>query len=446
MGLMSRFEIRPGHYAPKHTRNGAIVLTLLLAGLYFGYSGGKVPLPKGGEVVTAEFMSAANVQPGKTPVRVRGIKVGEVEKVERRPSGRGVVVTMRVDDPGVHLRRDARAHIYWRTLLGFAFYVQLEQGSAPQELGDATIPLTRTTTQVELDQVLAALKPTSRAGLQTLLREFDKGFNRDSAAGRALDVLGPSMRTIAPGVSALRGTSQGDLTNTVREASRLMGTLASKELALGQLVDNAATTLGVTAARRADLGSILRNGPATLDDTRETMARLRTTLAALDPVAERLRPGARALSPAATSLRPALRELRPVLDDAKPLLRTLRPALRHLGRAGRSGTPLLAGLRPTLERLNDKIIPSLKSKDPELKLPTYQMIGPTFATVSSSAALFDAYGHTQRFQPLAGSQRSLAFLPCNANEFNFDLSTANLDCSDLQKVFGPLFGVRGARR
>lgn len=442
--LKGRFVIRPGHYKPKHMRNGAIVLGVLIALVYFAYSGGSVPfLPKGGELVKAEFSSAANVQPGKTPVRVKGIKVGEVEVVERRPGGRGVVVTMRIDEPGVRMRRDARASIFWRTLMGFAFYIQLEPGSDQRALGSTTIPIARTTTQVELDQVLSALKPTSRAGIQTLLREFDEGFNANSQAGRSLDALAPSMRKIAPGLGALRGQAPGDLTETVRQASRLMGTLARNETALGQLVNNAETTLGVTAARRADLGSILRNGPATLDDTRTTMARLRTTLVALDPVAERLRPGARQLDATATSLRPALRALRPVLDDARPLLRALRPALRRLGAAGRSGAPLLAELQPTFERLNAKIIPSLKAEDPLIKLKTYQMIGPVFATVSSSAGLFDAYGHTQRFSPLAGGARSLRFLPCNLN------SQATIDCSDLQRVFEPIFGARarkGSRR
>src|SRR5439155_65317 len=104
--------------------------------------------PKGGEVVKAEFASADNVSPGKTPVRVHGVPVGEVEKVERRSGGRGVVVTMRLKDThGFRVTRDARAHIYWRTLMGFNFYVELEPGapSAPA-LGDRSIPLSHTTT------------------------------------------------------------------------------------------------------------------------------------------------------------------------------------------------------------------------------------------------------------------------------------------------------------
>src|ERR1700712_5360657 len=136
MGVFSRFEQVPGQARERHTRNGIIVLVILFAVLYFAYSSGNIPfLPKGGTVVTADFATAANVTPGKTPVRVAGVDVGKVEKVERLPNGRGVRIKMRITDKGVKLRKDATAHIYWRTLLGFSFYIQLDEGASPQSLG-----------------------------------------------------------------------------------------------------------------------------------------------------------------------------------------------------------------------------------------------------------------------------------------------------------------------
>ncbi|MBA2350187.1 MAG: MCE family protein, partial [Solirubrobacterales bacterium] len=159
MGLMSRFEAIPGQARKRPFRNGMILLVLFGALLAFAFTGGGIPfLPKGGEVVTANFANIANVSPGKTPVRVAGVNVGDVEKVERLPGGRGVKVTMRIEDGlGVKLRRDARAHIYWRTLLGFSFYIQLDEGGAPEPLGETTVAMKDTTTQVELDEVIQAL-------------------------------------------------------------------------------------------------------------------------------------------------------------------------------------------------------------------------------------------------------------------------------------------------
>lgn len=431
----------PGLHRPRNVRNGLILLGIAAAVLFYAYSGGKVPFaPKGGYTVKAAFATAANVQPGKTPVRVKGVEVGEVEKVERGPDDRGVIVTMRIDKQKdeFKLKKDARADIYWRTLLGFAFYVELTPGVDPQPLGGETIPESRTTAQTELDQVLASYTPPARAGMRRLFREFDKGFNGSSAAGRTLDALAPSFRQIGPGVGALRGQHAGDLTDLVKQASRWTGALARHEYDLGKLVDNADTTLGVTAARKAEIASMLQNAPSALQETRDSMVRVRSTLDNLDPVAEDLRPGARKLDDASNAMRPALAKLAPVLADARPLLRDLRPALRSLRSLSRSGTPLMAGLDPVLDRLNQGVIPGLNEVNPETGLKEYEALGPTIASIGNSAGLFDKNGTTQRFQAVNGGSNSVGSLPCNLGQ---DPSQLKLNCDDVKAVFGAFFGL-----
>lgn len=440
MGLRDRFQYIPGQARKRPIRNGTIVLALFGALLYFAYTSGSVPfLPKGGEVITADFKTIANVSPGKTPVRVKGVDVGEVEKVERLEGGRGVRVTMRIEDgKGVDLRRDAQAHIYWRTLLGFSFYIQLDQGGDAQKLGTQTIAMKDTTTQVELDQVVQSLTPPSRAGMQTILKEFDKGFG-DEPAGRTLDATGPAMKQIAPGLDSLRGTRPGDLTDTIRNASKLMGALAKNEVQLGQVVANGNQTLGVTAAKRAAIASTLQNGASTLDQTKTTMVKIRGTLDELDPRAQELRPGARELDDASKSLRPALADLRPVLDDARPALVDLRPALKRLRSASRAGVPFMKNIDPSLTRLRETILPGLDKKGPVAGRKVYEEIGPVAATVASSASMFDANGHTQRFQAVNGGPASVAALPCSA-----DLFKGEVKCSDLQQVLAGFLGGPGA--
>lgn len=433
MGLMSRFEMTPGRHKPKLMLTGSICIALFVGVLMFAYSGGSVPLlPKGGTVVEAEFRTAANVTPGKTPVRVKGVNVGEVEEVERLEGGRGVRVKMRITDDGVDVKRDARADIYWRTLLGFSFYIQLEPGSEDAGLGEDTIPMERTTAQVELDEVLSSLDKPSRDGMQKIFSEFDRGFG-DGPSGRSLDALAPSMRQVAPGLDALRGQSDGDLTSTVKQASRFMGALARDESELGQVISNADTTLGVTAARRADLGSVLQNGPSTLDQTKRTMSRLRTTLDVLDPVAEDLRPGIRKLTPASEAARPALRQLVPLLADARPLLSSLRPALSRLGSASRSGVPMMRELTPTLRRAQDKLLPQLEERG-FTRRKLYEAIGPVIATVSSSASSLDANGFTQKFQPGAGRKSFRSFCPPQ-------VEAAGVSCAAVQELFALFTGT-----
>jgi virulence factor Mce-like protein len=445
-GLMKRFEYVPGTHRPKVVRNGALFLALFGAVMGFAFLGGTVPFwPKGGYTVKAEFDTAANVTT-KTPVRMRGVKVGKVEKVERNANADGVVVTMRINDDNgtIDLRRDARAHIYWRTLLGFAFYIELDGGSEQAKLGGATIPMSRTTAQVEFDEALAAIDKPSREGIRTVFREFDEGFDPDegSRAGRTLDALGPAMRQVGPGLDALRGTESGDLTRVVRNSSRLMGALARNEVELGQVIANGNAAIGVTAARRADLGQILAQGPETLRSTRTTMVRLRTTLGELDPIADDLRPGARKLDDAAVALRPALDELTPLLDRANPLLRSLRPAVSRLGTAARAGVPLLEKLDPTVDRLNEKLLPALSKENPETDLKVYEMVGPTIAAVQSSAQQFDSRGHVQRFHALEASDKALGALPCNTDLLQGGTS---IDCSDVQAIAGALLGIPPTR-
>jgi phospholipid/cholesterol/gamma-HCH transport system substrate-binding protein len=435
--LLQRFEHRPGLHRAHPVRDGLIVFALFAFALVYMFTDGRIlPLSRGGTLVRAEFANAANVEIPTTPIRVHGVNVGKVEKVERRPGG-GVIVTMRVNEKGFRLRRDARANIYWRTLLGFQFYIELDPGSDPRSLGDRTIPESHTTTQVELDQVLSAIDAPSRTSIRGTLRAFDDGFASPAAPGRTLDALAPAMRRIAPGLDALRGTGAGDLSETVRNTSRLTDALARNEAALGGLVDGADTTLAVTAARRADMAGILRDAPATLADTRSTMVRLGGTLDALDPVAAQLRPGARRLDDAARALRPALAELRPLLAHAHPLLTDLRPTLARLDGAAKAGTPLLAGLEPTLRRTRDTLLPWLDTTDKETRIKNYEAVGPVFAAVSSSAQQFDANGHTQRFQAVSGSGRSLSFLPCHVD---FP-SSSPFDCSDVEKVVSGLLGA-----
>lgn len=444
--FLKRFDYVPGTHRPKVMRNGALFLALFGAIAGFAFLGGSVPFwPKGGYTVKAEFDTAANVTT-KTPVRMHGVKVGKVEKVERNADADGVVVTMRINDDNgsIDLRRDARAHIYWRTLLGFAFYIELDGGSEQAKLGGATIPMSRTTAQVEFDEALAAIDKPSREGIRTVFREFDEGFDPDegSRAGRTLDALGPAMRQVGPGLDALRGTESGDLTRVVRNSSRLMGALARNEVELGQVIANGNAAIGVTAARRADLGQILSQGPETLRSTRATMVRLRTTLGELDPIADDLRPGARKLDDAAVALRPALDELTPLLDRANPLLRSLRPAVSRLGTAARAGVPLMERLDPTIDRLNKSLLPALSKENPETDLKVYEMVGPTIAAVQSSAQQFDSRGHVQRFHTLEASDKALGALPCSTDLLQGGTS---IDCSDVQAIAGALLGVPPSR-
>lgn len=446
-GILSRFELRPGLHRPRPVRDGAIFLTVLALLMWIAYGARDiVPLPlwpKGGTVVEADFDRAIYVGQdlAPTPVRVGGVNVGKVESVEHLPSGDGVRVRMRIDDEDVNLRRDARASMWERTLLGYNFYIELDPGSpSAPPLGEQPIPMERTQTQVELDEVLTAFDGDARGAVRTFIRELDRGFADPDAVGQAVDRLGPAMRNVGPGAGALRGQRRGDLGRAVTSTSRMMGALARSELELAQLVDSADVAFGVTAARGQDIAATLQQAPQTLQDTQLTMTRLRTTLDQLDPLAESLRPGARRLDAAARALEPTLREAVPLLRDARPLLQALPSAAQDLRGAADSGVPLLDGLQPTVDRVESSFIPWLGSTDDDLGMPVYQLAGPMFAAANGDSQVFDTYGYSARFT--GGAQQGSAMTaPCKTYFFDRD-SEDYLRCESMLKVFGTLMGGR----
>lgn len=432
-----RFDYRPGQYRPNTVRTGAIAVAIVSIFLYTIYTRPSVPfLSGGGKTLKAEFAFGANVRPGYTPVRVHGVEIGQVTKIQRLSTGRGALVTMKIKKgQDLDLRQDVRMALRWRTLLGRNLYVDIDPGSpsAPPYAG-GTIPKSRTTDQVELDTTLEPLDADGRRSLQTMINEFDKGFGDPQAVrdalGSATDGLRGngtarfgtgavgSMTSAAKGLPGLRGLNPGvDLPELVANASRALGELTRDQVALGGLVTHGAGALGVTAARRADLAATLNTAPGALQETRATLKRLETTLDVVDPLAEELKPGLARLAPAANATSRTLTVLRPLLRDLRPTLNDARPALTDLRTAANSGVPAFSPLNHTMALAQDKYVPFLKATDPATHRPNYQNIGPIAAHAGGATAWGDRYGAMANFEAAAGAN-ALNAVPCKLDVFN----------------------------
>ncbi len=412
--LLARFEPTPGQHRARPIRNGLLLIGLIVLVLYSGFTRHIPFTSKPGDTVTAHFDRATNLIKGNL-VRVNGVDVGEVTDIKRDPSGKGALVKMRVRQEGFKLHSDATAGLYWRTLLARNMYIALTPGSADMPpLGDKTIPMNHTESQVEFDELLDSYDEDGRRGVRTFFKQGDKIVDGPQL-GEAIDRLDPGLTPVTPAMQAFRGTRPGnDLPDLARSASKTLGALSKDEAALGGLIDSADLVVGVTAARRADLAAMLQRAPQTMRETRQTLGRLRRTLDVLDPVAADLRPGVRTVSPAIRRTTTALTALRALTPKALPALRDLQPALTNLASASRQGSPLFVALKPTLTRLQDEILPFLAKTDPGTKLKNYEAIGPFFGALASSSSEFDANGHVQRFMPGQGID-SVGALPCSLN-------------------------------
>jgi len=431
---------RPG---PRHdTRRdplyaGLLVVAVLVAALVFALTKQLPFVGDDGRMISAEFAAARQVN-SDTPVRVRGVKVGTVDSVSYDRARRLSVVRFRLTDDDVRLRADATAALRWRTVLGGRMELALDPGTAELPLRG---PIRRTRIQAELEDVTRAFQGRGDDGMRALLRELPKALE-GPGAGRAIDGLGPRLRTLAPATSALRGQHDGDLRRLVRSSSRLTAATDRARAALETFVTGAAQTFRTTAARDAELRATFARAPAALRATTGAVREIGATLPPLDALVGELRPGARRLGPALARATPTIVRLRAVLDAARPLVRRLRPAVSHLARASAGGDRLLAGLDPVIRRTADDLVPYLEREDDDLGLPVYQLIGPAIATLGAAGGQYTDVGHLVNFpvQPGEGSQ---TFLPC-ATFLTDPTAGQKVRCTGVNRALGRL--LAGARR
>jgi ABC-type transporter Mla subunit MlaD len=394
--LRNPFDVVPAKHRTRPLAAGLIVIALITLALVSAALR-HVPLsPVGGHIMRAAFTAADQVS-GRTVVRVAGVQVGEVDSVGPGPDPyRTSVVSMRITNNAVHLHRDATAQIRWRTVFGGLVYIDLHPGSPSSPLlGDATIPASQTSNQVELDQILDAYSGPSAEEQRGMLTGLRDTFAAPSQIGRSVRALAPGLDTLHHGLAPLLGTQAGDLRGLVEAGAKTLSGLADTS-ELQALVVAADRTLAVTDAERTPLGQTLGLLPASLRSTITTMRRLRTTLNHLDPLAHNLRPGARDLAPAARSAIPALTEADSVLRDARPLLQAAGPTLDALRGASATGVTLMRELDPTLTRSQSDLLPWLGSRDSDTHLRIYESIGPFLSSIDSAASEYDSVGHRIR--------------------------------------------------
>jgi virulence factor Mce-like protein len=381
--------------------------------------------------VSAVFSDTQQLRTGND-VRIDGVTIGKIDAIQRDRGGRSATVRMTIDKDSGPLYANAGATLRWRTVLGAAFYVQLQRGSpASGTLRSATIAVNHTTNQVEIDDISSIFRHNAVHGLQTLPAETARALGDEQAPRRALQAVDKISPSLAQGVGALRGQRvDHDLRQLVSTAAATVRAVDTPDDKVRTAVAGAAATLHVTAQRQGDLRSTVGRAPAVLARTDATVRALNVTLRKADPLVAELRPSAAKVAPTLSQLRPTVVSADALLRRAVPLLRTLRPALSSLSQASQITLPLLDNLTPSLTRLDKSILPYLDAVDPETQHSTSEMIGPTFTGLGSGAGgQEDVNGHFIRFPATSGN--SAVYLPCQIYFSNPDKSQI-LACKSLQ--------------
>jgi phospholipid/cholesterol/gamma-HCH transport system substrate-binding protein len=368
-----RFNWRPSNAAI------AIVFILIFTiGPYLAFTG-HVPFTSYGYELNATFANSANVALG-SPVRVAGVEVGKVISTSR--DGNATKVTFTVDGAGRPIHDDAFAAIRPRIFLEGNFFIELDPGSpsAPGMDSGATIPVSRTSTAVQIDEVLTVLQSPTRADLSRLLESYGtalthkptaaedatqlpevKGKTGAEAFNGALKYGGDAGRYSAQVTNAFLGTQQRDLSRLVAGAGRTFGALSSREADLQGLIDNFNVFTGALATQSTNLSTTINLLAPTLRTARASLVSLNRTLPPLRTYA--------------IEFTPAVAELPGLISASKPWLAQTRPLLS--GKEGGGVARLLAestpGLAGAAQAGKEVALPQLN----RLSLCTTQVLVPT---------------------------------------------------------------------
>jgi len=225
-----------------------------------------------GHQVIAYFTNAVGLYPGDE-VRIVGVPVGRIEKIEPRPTD--VKVTMSVQD-GIKVPADARALIISPNLVSSRF-VQFTPAYAggPQLGANGEIPLNHTGVPVEWDDVKKQLTQLSAQlgpqadSVQGPLADFV------NQAADTFDGNGDSFRNALRELSQTTGRlgdSRGDLFGTIKNLNVLVNALANSNEQIVQFTDHVASVSQVLAASSDGLDQTLGTLNKALGDVKGLLA------------------------------------------------------------------------------------------------------------------------------------------------------------------------------
>jgi phospholipid/cholesterol/gamma-HCH transport system substrate-binding protein len=396
---------------------GVVALVVTIVGVYLGFTK-SIPFRSHYEVKAA-FKSANNLRNG-SPVRIAGVEVGKVKKVERgRKGDEGAVVTMRIQDKGRPLHPDAHFKIRPRIFLEGNFFVDVTPGTSGREVADNhTFPVQQTDTPVQLDEVLTALQTDTREDLKTLLREYGAGLRGKGAKGfnESIKYWKPAYRDSAIVSEAMLGEKEHDLSGYVDRSGVVAGALDRHRESLKNLITNFRITAGAFARENTNLEAAIAELPRTLRAAQPALAALNRSFPGLRGFARDIRPGVENSEETIDVTLPLLKQLRGLVSqpELRGLTADLRPTVPALASFANESIPLSKQVRESASCQTEVILPWSKDKLVDEKFPStgpvYQELPKPFPGLAGESRSGDANG--QWFRVLAtGGTNLVTFGP-----------------------------------
>ena len=314
--------------------------------------GGSIPLKPEGYRVKVSFPEAATLAE-QADVRLAGVNVGKVRKKELEAGAARTLVELELDERYAPIRRDTRAILRQKTLLGETYVELSPGGSRAGMLEDGErLPDKRVDPTTELDEIFAAFDEPTRKAFREWMKELARAI--DGNPEDLNSAFGNLEGFAVDGATLLRELDQQDvsLRRLVKNTGAVFGAINEREGALGDLIQNANETFEATASRDDALAETIAVFPTFLDESKATLARLGRFSNDTRPLVNRLKPAADDLGPTVRDLGDLAPDLEGLFRDLPPLIRSGRRGLPDLERFLAGGEPLLESAHVLLPELN----------------------------------------------------------------------------------------------
>ncbi len=370
-----------------------LIATAIALFVYFmGRFGGPAVSLGGAPYAVNAVIPDAQGLASKSDVLVRGVKVGEVDRIVRE--GKASRVTFRLQDRYAPVPAAATVRVGTKTVLGEA-YVDLDIERAGPPLDDgATLPADQVLDAVELDEALGAFSAAARKDVQSLNRTFARGAASPRTSTRVSQTLGrlDALTAELRALGALLEGQERTIAGVVVDGRTTFDALGDREAALTTLVGSARRTLDATSASRVALGTGLDELPRLLRSAERTLRIAEPLIQETRPLAADLVRLAPVLKAPLDDLGPVARKASRVLDALPAFTRDAVPTLAAAGTALRAAGPAVDVLEPALANL----VPMIG-----FLAERRQTVSAWFANTAAIGANGDAKGKYVRFNIFA---------------------------------------------
>ncbi len=326
----------------------AVVLAILVVG-------GLLLSTSSSYEVKAIFENASQIVTGDQ-VEVAGNPIGNVTNIAMTPNGQAVLSLTIKTSLFRPLHEGTQATIREPGLSSIAGrYVDLTLGPqyAPAIRSGGVIAATKTTSEVDLDEVVNSLNAQTRKGLQNLIQGSAAQYmGRGNQAQLAWQYLNPAITTSSLLFQEINRNSP-EFTKFIVNSNNLVTDLAARQFDVSGLISHLSTTFSALASQQTALGQSIQRLPPFMRLANTTFVNLRNGLVDLTalinasrPVAPKLQRLLEQLRPLAVAAVPTVRSLANVIsrpgpnDDLIDLTKLAGP-LARVTVAGRYGEPLL---------------------------------------------------------------------------------------------------------